>query len=75
MEDADIGNPLEMFKELVQNGYISLVCDISEVSNENIEKALVEDGYVSEEKKVKENVLSESSKKNKAGKKCFIGRQ
>ena len=40
MEDADIGNPLEMFKELVQNGYLSLVCDISEVSNENIEKAL-----------------------------------
>lgn len=68
MEDADIGNPLEMFKELVQNGYLSLVCDISEVSNESIEKALVEDDYVSEEKKVKENVLSESSKKNKAGK-------
>lgn len=68
MEDADIGNPLEMFKELVQNGYLSLVCDISEVSNESIEKALVEDGYVSEEKKVKENVLSERSKKNKAGK-------
>ena len=51
MEDADIGNPLEMFKELVQNGYLSLVCDISEVSNESIEKTLVEDGYVSEEKK------------------------
>lgn len=68
MEDADIGNPLEMFKELVQNGYLSLVCDISEVSNESIEKTLVEDGYVSEEKKVKENVLSERSKKNKAGK-------
>ena len=72
MEDADIGNPLEMFKELVQNGYLSLVCDISEVSNENIEKALVEDGYVSEEKKVKENVLSESSKKNKAGKNVLL---
>jgi len=72
MEDADIGNPLEMFKELVQNGYLSLVCDISEVSNESIEKALVEDGYVSEEKKVKENVLSESSKKNKAGKNVLL---
>lgn len=68
MEDADIGNPLEMFKELVQNGYLSLVCDISEVSNESIEKALVEDGYVSEEKKAKENVLSKSSKNNKGRK-------
>ena len=72
MEDADIGNPLEMFKELVQNGYLSLVCDISEVSNESIEKTLVEDGYVSEEKKVKENVLSERSKKNKAGKNVLL---
>lgn len=68
MEDADIGNPLEMFKKLVQNGYLSLVCDAAEVSNESIEKALVEDDYDSSENEVRDNVLSEDSEENKVKK-------
>ena len=35
----DVGNPLEVFKELVEDGYLSLVCDSRQLSEEKIEKA------------------------------------
>ncbi len=40
-KDEDIENPLEVFKELVENGYLSLVCDVNKLSEENIEKAIL----------------------------------
>lgn len=37
--NSEVGNPLEVFKELVQEGYLSLVCDTFQLSEEKIEKA------------------------------------
>lgn len=42
-KNADIGNPLEVFKELIEDGYLSLVCDSKSISDGKIEQAVVED--------------------------------
>ena len=39
--DEDVENPLEVFKELVEDGYLSLVCDVNKLSEKNIEKAIL----------------------------------
>ena len=39
--DEDVENPLEVFKELVEDGYLSVVCDVNKLSEKNIEKAIL----------------------------------
>lgn len=41
--NEDVENPLEVFKELIEDGYLSLVCDVNKLSEENIEKAILSD--------------------------------
>lgn len=46
--DAAGGNPLKALENLINNGLLSLVCDVSKVSEAKIEAA--EEGFVSKEK-------------------------
>ena len=50
---------------------INEIAKMAGVSRATVSRYL-NNGYVSEEKKVKENVLSERSKKNKAGKNVLL---
>ena len=51
--NEDVENPLKVFKELVEDGYLSLVCDVNKLSEKNIQKAILSEEY--------ENNVSESA--------------
>lgn len=42
-ENEEIENPLENFKELIEDGYLSLVCDTNKLSDAKIEKVILSD--------------------------------
>lgn len=67
-EDEDVGNPLEVFKDLIEDGYLSLVCDSNKLSEEKIEKAISEEddddnGTVSADEKTENNSDNKSADK------------
>lgn len=68
VKNEDVGNPLEIFKELVEDGYLSLVCDSKQLSEVKIEKALSAEeetngGMTSKEKKIEnEDIKNKDSR-------------
>ena len=64
-KNEDVGNPLEVFKELVEDGYLSLVCDSKQLSDVKIEKALSADDETDVGMTGKEKEIENKNIKNK----------
>lgn len=60
-DEEDIGNPLEVFKEIIEDGYLSLVCDSKQLSEEKIEKAVSVDEEVEDKQTESREIGADSA--------------